>query len=105
MKKTATALASVALRMGAGPWRAVDLSGLMVYQPTHGLMIRSALGINTDERLHIVRKATDEYVRYLQAEIASDPALAHELRAHHVVLTHVIGTRKTMSGAAVYYVK
>ena len=105
MKKTATALASVALLMSAVPSMADDLSGHKVYHPTEGFKIRYAQRLNTDERLHIVRKATDEYVRYLQAEIASDPALAHELRAHHVVLTHVIGTRKTMSGAAVYYVK
>lgn len=105
MKKTVIILVGFALLMSTTPAIANDLSGNEAYHPPEGFKVRYIAGLSKAERGDVVRRATNDYVRQLQAEIAADPVVADELRAHHVVLRDVIGSRKTMSGTTVYYVK
>jgi len=105
MKKTVTILAGLALLMGAGPSIANDLSGNKSYHPPEGFTIRYVEKLNKPEKGEVLRRATDDYVQQLQAEIASDPTVADELRSHHVSVKSIIGSRSTMSGTTIYYVK
>lgn len=105
MNKAVIIVVSIAISMVATPLLANDLSGNKAYHPSEGFKIRYISSLKFGERSLIERRATDEYLRQLQAEIAADPAVANELRAHHVVLRDVIGSKKTMAGTTVYYVK
>jgi len=105
MKKTVTMLAGLAFLMGATPSIANDLSGNKAYHPPEGFTIRYLARLDKPEKGEVLRRATDGYVRQLQAEITSDPAIVDELRAHHVAVKDVIGSRSTMSGTTIYYVK
>jgi hypothetical protein len=105
MKKTVTILAGIALLMSAAPSIANDLSGNKAYHPPEGFTIRYVDRLNKPEKGEVLRRATDGYVQHLQAEIAADPAVADELRSHHVAIKDVIGSRSTMSGTTIYYVK
>jgi hypothetical protein len=105
MKKTVTILAGLALLMGATPSIANDLSGNKAYHPPEGFTIRYVARLDKSEKGEVLRRATDDYVQQLQSEIASDPAVADELRSHHVAIKSVIGSRNTMSGTTIYYVK
>jgi hypothetical protein len=105
MKKTVTILAGLALMMGATPSIANDLSGNKMYHPPHGFKIRYISSLKSGERSEIARKASDKYLRELHAQIAADPTIAAELQSHHVAVKSVIGSRSTISGTTVYYVK
>lgn len=105
MKKTVTILAGLAFLTGATPSIANDLSGNKAYHPPEGFTIRYVSRLNKPEKGEVMRRVTDDYVQRLQAEIAADPAVADELRSHHVSIRSVIGTMSTMSGTTVYYVK
>jgi hypothetical protein len=105
MKKTVTILAGLAFLMGAAPSIANDRSGNKAYHPPEGFTIRYVSRLNKPEKGEVMRRATDDYVQRLQAEIAADPAVADELRSHHVAIESVIGSRSTMSGTTIYYVK
>ena len=105
MKKTVTILAGLAFLMGAAPSIANDLSGNKAYHPPEGFTIRYVSRLNKPEKGEVMRRATDDYAQRLQAEIASDPAIAGELRSHHVSIKSIIGSMSTMSGTTIYYVK
>lgn len=105
MKKTVTTLAGLAFLMGATPSIANDLSGNKAYHPPEGFTIRYVDRLNKPEKAEVLRRATYDNVQRLQAEIASDAAIAAELRSHHVAIKSVIGSRSTMSGTTIYYVK
>lgn len=105
MKKTVTTLAGLAFLMGATPSIANDLSGNKAYHPPEGFTIRYVARLNKPEQSEVLRRATDDYVQQIQAEIAFDAAIVNELRSHHVSVKNVIGSRSTMSGTTIYYVK
>ncbi|MEN9477974.1 MAG: hypothetical protein RLZZ300_2115, partial [Pseudomonadota bacterium] len=67
--------------------------------------IRYVARLNKPEKAEVLRRATDDNVQQIQAEIASDPAIVNELRSHHVAIKSVIGSTSTMSGTTIYYVK
>lgn len=105
MNKAVMIVVSIAISMVATPLLANDLSDNKAYHPSEGFKIRYISSLKFGERSQIERKATDEYLRQLQAELAADSAVANELPAHHMVLRDVIGSKKTMAGTTVYYVK
>ena len=105
MKKTVTILAGIALLTSAAPSIADDLSGNKAYHPPEGFTIRYVDRLNKPEKGEVLRRATHDNVRRLQAAIASDQAVVDELKSHHVAVKDVIGSRGTMSGTTIYYVK
>jgi hypothetical protein len=105
MKKTVTILAGIALLMSAAPSIANDLSGNKAYHPPEGFTIRYVDRLSKPEKGEVLRRATSDNVRRLQAAVSSDPAVVDELRSHHVSVESVIGSRSTMAGTTIYYVK
>ncbi|CAN7228920.1 hypothetical protein [Rhizobium sp. LjRoot254] len=105
MNKTVITVVSMAIAMVATPLLANDLSGNGAYHPPEGFKIRYISSLKFGERSEIVRRASDEYLRQLHVQIAADSTVVDELRSHHVSIKSVIGSRSTMSGTTVYYVK
>lgn len=102
MKKTVTILAGLAFPMGAAPSIANDLSGNKSNHLPEGSTIHYASRLDRPEKAEVLRRATNGYAKHLQAEIAADPAVANELRSHHVAINDIINSRSTMSGIKIY---